>query len=191
MLISDWEYTNSLDQFFSKMCIIIIKSVSKRNLQLRNHYWINLNCAVILWTYRYVLYLIFLFSVNHGKGDVMVQRMWVWEPTEVVVSFPDGATQVTCSYKAFVLALASIFFLYWMVTWNSFPGRRAARALSDTHFTWCRGSEWVELIIYSTPCLHGVHMDSFLCAVPFNYFFNNPRSSYKNGEKWGIYNGFS
>jgi len=56
-------------------------------------------------------------------------------------------------------------FLYWKGRWNTFPGTTAAGAPHVTHFTWCRGSEWVELLIYSTPCLYGEQRDHFLLAV--------------------------
>jgi hypothetical protein len=40
----------------------------------------------------------------------------------------------------------------------------------------------VELVIYLTTCLHGVHRDNILFSVPVRYFSDTPRSSYNN---WG------
>ena len=41
----------------------------------------------------------------------------------------------------------------------------------------------MELLIYSTPCLYGVHRNKFLFAVTFKYFYNILRLLYNNGKK--------
>jgi hypothetical protein len=40
----------------------------------------------------------------------------------------------------------------------------------------CRGSEWVELLIFCTPCLLGVYKGNFLFVVTFRYFSDTPMS---------------
>jgi hypothetical protein len=71
-------------------------------------------------------------------------------------------------------------------TWNFFQGKTAAVALNSTHFTWCRESEFVELPIYSTPSLYGVHKDNFLFVVLSNIFLIFQDYYTRMGTKLGI-----
>lgn len=93
--------------------------------------------------------------------------------------------------QSFYVGSGVSLFLHWMSMWNSFPGRTAAGALNGTQFTWCGRSEWVELFIYFSVCLYGVHRDNFLLAEPFKYFSDIPRLLWiKNGYKISNFNLF-
>jgi hypothetical protein len=136
----------------------------------------------ILWTYPCVLYLIFLFSVNQGKGGIWCRGCGFENQKKSF--FYTGRCKTSNMIVQSIHAGSGVnLFLRWMGTWNSFPGRTTAGTLNSTHFTWCQGSEWVKLLIYFTSCLYGVHRDNFLFAVPFKYISDIPRLLYQNGEK--------
>ena len=140
--------TISQDQFFGKMCKINVRPVSKRNLRVEKSFLTEFKSySQILWTYRCVLYFIFLSFMNLGKRGAMVPRMWVWKTREIVFWYRPMQQNL---YVHIHVGSGVNLFLYWLGTWNLFPGKTAAGELNSTHVTWRRVSKWEELIIYST-----------------------------------------